>query len=303
MEKKLSIIICTYNRDKYIYNVLKSIALNNLSADLYEILVINNNSTDTTEKECERFHSDFKGINYHYFVEKNQGLSYARNRGIAEATGEIVIFVDDDATVNQEYLQSYYDFFEKYKFATAAGGAVIPVYETEKPKWMSYYTEQLISCYFYKGDKIKLFKRGFPCGGNAAYRKEIFDKIGLFNVDLGRNGNNLIGAEEKDIFDKMRSQGFKFYYLPNTVLYHIIPQKKLTKEYFKNLTLSIGKSEKIRTQSISKWNYIKRIINELIKWAAAVFLCLRHTLTLSPQKGWKLLLFRWYVTRGLICAK
>jgi glycosyltransferase involved in cell wall biosynthesis len=301
--KKLSVVICTYNRDKYIYNVLKSIAVNNFPADLYEIIVINNNSTDSTEKEYERFCSDFQHINCHYFIEKNQGLSHARNRGIKESSGEIIIYVDDDATVNQEYLQSYYDFFEKHEYAMAAGGSVIPVYETEKPKWMSYYTERLVSCYFYKGEKIKLFTRGFPCGGNAAYRSKIFADIGLFNIDLGRNGTNLIGAEEKDIFDKMRSRKLKFYYLPNAVLYHIIPQTKLTKEYFKNLTLSIGKSERIRTLSISKWKYTKKIVSELIKWIVSVFLYLKYILILSPQKGWKLLVFRWYVAKGLIEKK
>ena len=300
MTISLSVVICTYNRDKYIYNVLKSIAKNNFSFEKYEIVLINNNSTDNTENECKRFQNDFPQVKFNYFIEKNQGLSHAKNRGIKESTGEIIIYVDDDATVNQEYLQSYYDFFEKHTFAAAAGGAVIPRYETEKPKWMSYYTEQLISCYFYKGEKIKQFKRGFPCGGNSAYRKKVFDEIGLFNVDLGRSGNNLIGAEEKDIFDKMRSRKLTFYYLPQAILYHIIPQKKLTNEYFRNLTISIGRSEKIRTLSISKWKYAKRLINELIKWLATVFLFLKHVLTLSPQKGWKLLVFRWFVAKGLV---
>ena len=109
----ISVIICTYNRDKYIYNVLKSIAENTLSRDKYEIVLVNNNSTDSTETECNRFCTDYSDVKFRYFIETNQGLSYARNRGIQEAEGNVVVYVDDDATINKEYLQTYYDFFDK----------------------------------------------------------------------------------------------------------------------------------------------------------------------------------------------
>ena len=297
---KLSVIVCTYNRDKYIYNILKSIAENDFPPEKFDIILINNNSTDSTESECERFQSDFPQIEFHYFVEKNKGLSHARNRGIKEAAGDVLVYVDDDATVNREYLQAYSTFLEQNLQAMAAGGPVIPVYETQKPEWMSHFTSQLVTGYLYKGNRVLEFKGGkYPGGGNSAYRKSVFEKTGFYNVDLGRKGDSLIGAEEKDIYDKMRSFGMKYYYLPDAILYHIIPETKLTKEYFNRLTYSIGKSEQIRT-GISKWKYTKRIISEGIKWAVSLFLFMGYTLMLTPQKGWKLILFRWNVTKGLI---
>ena len=297
----LSIIICTYNRDKYIYNVLKSIVENDFPASKYEIVLINNNSTDNTEQECFRFQKDFPECEFRYFLEKNQGLSYARNRGIKESQGDVFIYVDDDAVVNKEYLYSYYDFFEKNPEAMAAGGAIIPVYETEEPRWISYYTKQLLTAYLYYGNHIKEFKAGkFPGGGNAAYRKEVFDQIGVFNPELGRKGDSLIGAEEKDIFDKMRNKNMKFYYLPNSILYHIISPQKLSKDYFNRLTYSIGKSERMRTLAISRSKYLKRIFIELIKWGASFFLLFIYTIIFSPQKGWKLISFRWNVSKGLL---
>ena len=297
----ISIIICTYNRDKYIYNVLKSIAENDFPASEYEIVLINNNSTDNTEQECFRFQNDFPECEFRYFLEKNQGLSYARNRGITESQGDIFIYVDDDAVVNKEYLSSYSDFFEKNSEAMAAGGAIIPIYETEEPRWISYYTKQLLTAYLYYGNHIKEFKAGkFPGGGNAAYRKEVFDQIGVFNPELGRKGDSLIGAEEKDIFDKMRNKNMKFYYLPNSILYHIISPQKLSKDYFNRLTYSIGKSERMRTLAISRSKYLKRIFIELIKWGASFFLLFIYTIIFSPQKGWKLISFRWNVSKGLL---
>ncbi len=297
----LSIIICTYNRDKYIYNVLKSIADTDFDKKNYEIILINNNSTDNTKLECNRFGHDFPSVEFYYFFEENQGLSYARNRGIKEAKGEILIYVDDDALVNKEYLQAYYDFFENYPNAFAAGGPIIPKYETKQPSWMSYYTKELITGYLYKGNTVSEFKqRRYPGGGNAGYRKTVFDQIGFFDVKLGRKGNNLVGAEEKDIFDKMTKKGMSYYYIPNAILYHIIPKTKLTKDYFNRLTHSIGKSENIRTLNISKSKFLKRLILECINWGASLILCIAYVFLLSPQKGFKLLAFRWNVTKGLL---
>ena len=297
----LSVIICTYNRDKYIYNVLKSLAENTLSKEQYEIVLIDNNCTDNTQNECKRFVQDFPDIVFRYIEEHNQGLSYARNRGIKESQGDIIVYVDDDAVVNKEYLQTYSDFFNQYTDIDAAGGAIIPRYETVEPDWMSHYTKVLITCYKYHGDKIREFpKNDFPSGGNAAYRASVFEKVGLFNVELGRKGDSLVGAEEKDIFDKMTTLGMRFFYLPNAILYHLIPEKKLTKEYFDRLTYSIGKSERMRTLKIGKWKYLKRLFSEMVKWAASVVLLIGYTFGGSQKKGWKLIQFRWNVTKGLL---
>ena len=300
-ELYLSVIICTYNRDKYIYNVLKSVAENNLDTSLYEVVLVNNNSTDNTESECKRFAINFPNISFQYHVELNQGLSYARNRGIAEAKGNVVVYVDDDATVNAEYLTTYHRFFATNENAYAAGGPILPVYETEEPKWFSHYIRQLITGRLYLGNEAKEFSKGaFPGGGNAAYRKSVFDKVGLFNPELGRKGNSLIGAEEKDLFDKMVDNAIKFYYLPNAILYHIIPPTKLTRDYFQRLTYSIGKSERIRTLSISKKKYYSRLFSEAVKWVATLVLWFKFFVTANIQKGNKLILFRYNVTKGLL---
>ncbi len=297
----LSVIICTYNRDKYIYNVLKSLAENTLSPEQYEIVLVDNNCTDNTRDECDHFVQDFPEVMFHYFVETSQGLSYARNRGLKESKGEIFVYVDDDALVNKEYLQTYADFFEHHPEIDAAGGPIIPQYETEEPGWMSHFTKALITGYKYLGNKPKEFpKNDYPGGGNAAYRASVFEKVGLFNVELGRKGDSLVGAEEKDIFDKMTTLGMHFYYLPTAILYHLIPEKKLCKDYFDRLTYSIGKSERMRTLKIGKGKYVKRLISEATKWVASIVLCIGHTIAGFPKRGWKLILFRWNVTKGLL---
>lgn len=300
----LSVILCTYNRYKYIYNVLKSVADNDYPHGDYEIVLVNNNSTDGTEPECQRFQNDHPDIQFRYFVETNQGLSHARNRGIRESKGDLLVYVDDDATVNTSYLRTYADFFAKHPDAAAAGGPILPVYESEEPGWMSHYTRQLITGKLYMGEEEKEFTHGaFPGGGNSCYRRSVFDAVGLFNVELGRKGNSLIGAEEKDLYDKMTTQGIRFYYLPTAILYHIIPDKKLTDDYFQRLTYSIGVSERYRTRQIGTRKYLNRLSKECVKWGGTLVLWCGFALRGQFAKGNKLIRFRRNVTRGLLGIK
>ncbi|MDR1585310.1 MAG: glycosyltransferase family 2 protein, partial [Prevotellaceae bacterium] len=137
----LSIIICTYNRDNYLYNALKSIAENDFPFSDYEIVLINNNSTDATETECSRFQNDFPQVDFRYFVETNQGLSYARNRGIRESKGEILVFLDDDAFVGKNYLRNLQKNIETNPDWAAFGGKITPLFENGKtPEWLSKWT-------------------------------------------------------------------------------------------------------------------------------------------------------------------
>lgn len=298
----ISVIICTYNRERYIYNVLQSIAEGNLSKESYEIVLVDNNSSDNTKGECDRFMADYPEIRLHYCIEPNQGLSYARNCGIRESKGDVLAYVDDDALVNKEYLSTYADFFERNPQAVAAGGPILPEYDgCDEPEWMSHYTRQLVTGKLWLGEKEREFPGGaFPGGGNAAYRKSVFDAIGLFNVELGRKGNSLIGAEEKDLFDKMTTRGMKFYYLPTAILYHLIPPKKLTQNYFNRLTLGIGQSERYRTLQIGKKKYLVRLAKEVIKWGGTIVLWISFALKGQFSKGNKLVEFRWNVTKGLL---
>ena len=297
----ISVIICTYNREKYLYNALRHIALNDLPADRYEIVLVNNNSNDGTESECRRFTADYPEVRFRYFMERQQGLSHARNRGVTESRGDILVFVDDDAVVNKEYLSTYDGFFASHPSIEAAGGPIIPQYETEEPSWMSHYTKALITGYKYLGDKEREFPRNdYPGGGNAAYRASVFEKVGLFNVELGRKGDSLIGAEEKDIFDKMTSQGMRFYYLPTAILYHQIPASKLTEDYFDRLTYSIGKSERMRTLAIGRMKFANRLFKEAVKWGGTLVLYCKYLIAGAPEKGRRLIRFRRNVTRGLL---
>lgn len=297
----LTAIICTYNREKYIGNLLESIAANDLPKTGYEILLVDNNCTDNTRAVCEAFAAAHADVQFRYVVEPEQGLSAARNKGIKEAKGDLIVYIDDDALVDTWYLRTYAEWFAAHPETMACGGPIEPLYETSEPDWMTPYTKALLTAWMNYGDTIREYPKGrYPGGGNAAYRKEVFDKIGLFNTALGRKGGNLMGSEEKDIFDKMHALGMQVLYLPAPVLHHIIPQTKLEPDYFNRLTRQIGISERQRTLAIGYGKYLRRVAAEAVKWAGTLMLLGIYTISLQPTKGWKLVLFRRNVTRGLL---
>lgn len=297
----LTAIICTYNRAKYIGPLLESIAANDLPKAEYEILLVDNNCTDNTREICETFAEAHPELSFRYTTEPEQGLSAARNRGIKEAKGDIIVYIDDDALVDPHYLRDYAEWFSAHPDTMACGGPIIPLYETQEPEWMSPYTRALLTAWMDYGDTPREYPKGrFPGGGNAAYRKSVFEKVGYFNTELGRKGDSLMGAEEKDIFDKMHALGMQILYLPTPVLHHIIPQKKLEKDFFDRWTLQIGMSERKRTLAISKTKYLNRLLSEAVKWGGTIVLLCYYTISFHPAKGWKLVLFRYNVTRGLL---
>lgn len=299
---RFSVIFCTYNREKYIYKALESIALQDYPVERYEIVLVNNNSTDRTEELCREFQGKYPDVRLKYVVETQQGLSYARNRGILESSGELLVYVDDDATAFPGYLKAFDDFFASHPDVVAAGGPIIPYYEVDPPQWISHYTKVLVTGYLYLGKKIKPFKKGkYPGGGNACYRKEVFEKYGLFNPELGRKGNSLIGAEEKDLFARIFADNNEVWYIPETAIYHYIPESKLTEEHFKRLTYSIGVSERIRTLSEGKSSFYKRLFfSEGKKWCGTWILFFYYLLRFQYPKGKKLVQFRYYLTKGML---
>lgn len=303
----LSVIICTYNRDKYIFNVLESLAENNLQNDRYEIIVVNNNCSDNTEAEVDRFVRTWPKVQIQRVSEPRQGLSYARNKGIEVAKGDVLIYVDDDAVVNEYFLANYAELFSRRTDIQAAGGPIACWYENgqPEPEWMNYYLKRLLTGYLNFGKHEREFPAGnYPGGGNAAYRASVFKEVGLYNVKLGRIGRELGGSEEKDIFAKMDAKGMKFVYTPGSILYHIIQDYKLSDEYFRKVTLGVGESERTRTLAISKKAYVRRLLAEVKKWCGTLVLWFINLCKGKVEGGNKLVKFRANVTRGLLnCSK
>lgn len=296
---EVSVIVCTYNRDKYLGKTLDHLKNQSLNKDQYEIVVVNNNSSDDTENICKKFLSDSPELNIKYLIETSQGLSYSRNRGIREASGFLTAFIDDDAFVDQDFIKNILRFFEKHEDAVAIGGKIIPVYEGEEPVWMSTYLLPLVTA-LDMGDKVIKFEgRKFPIGANMSFRSFIFERYGYFDVNLGRKGAGLEGGEEKDVFLRLKKENEPIYYVPQVLVHHIIPDKRVTNEYIKGLAVGVGSSEKTRLKSLGLATRAHKILDEIFKLAASLILALKYLILLHPAKAWMLIRFRFWVWKGL----
>lgn len=296
----ISVIVCTYNRDKYIYSTLKCIAVNDLAYDEYEIIVVDNNSTDNTVSEIRRIYADYPDVNLKQITEQSQGLSFARNRGIQESSGDILVFLDDDAFTDSHYLDRLSAIMNGHPEIDAFGGKIVPTFENgTSPKWLCKWTYSWVSG-LEMGNAMIPFTRNYPIGANMGFRRKVFEKCGMFNTSLGRVGKNLAGGEEKDMFNRVRNSGFGIFYIPDIPVKHIIPETRTTTDYIRRLGYGVGTSEKIRCREQGYASYIKRILIESVKWAASLTLWIGYSLTGRFCCGNMLIYFRWYVTRGLL---
>jgi len=293
----ISIIICTYNRDKYLSETLARLAANAYDG-AWELLLIDNNCTDTTPAICSAFAAANPELPFRYMVETNQGLSHARNRGIREAKGEWLVFLDDDAFVGKDYLARLQQYIEALPDMSAFGGKIYPFFESGvAPKWLCRWNRSWLSA-IDKGNTVCRFEgKEYPIGANMGFSRAMADACGLFDTTLGRSGKNLIGGEEKDYFNRIKAQKGIIYYLPEIPVDHCIPPSRTTEEYIARLGDGVGMSEKMRTQGRG---YSKRIFMELIKWMATLVLWVGYACTGRVACGNSLILFRKHVTKGLI---
>lgn len=292
---RLSLIIPTHNRSERLIAALESVIRQDLPAADWECVVVSNNSTDDTVARFGDFAARYPGLNLRLVTEDGPGVSYARNRGIAETSAPLLVFIDDDERINPGFLRAYADFFDAHPDAVVAGGRIIAEYVTGRPAWLSKYTEMPIANPMDFGDAVRPFPAGrVPGGGNMAFRRSAALRYGGFDPSLGRVGRMLIGGEENDFFERLMRGGETCWYVPGAVMWHIIPPEKLTESYFRRLCYNVGVSQRLRAGMYRR--YPKTLLFESLKWGATLLL----SLTMAPRKSLWLIRMRYEISRGLL---
>lgn len=226
----ISAIICTHNRVRYLTPCIESLLSQSLDRNLYEILVIDNGSTDSTRQVVSKYESE--GI-IRYIYEPILGLSQARNTGWQQARGEYVGYIDDDATADYLWLEKAVESFEQNPKPDWVGGAVTLVWEKEPPSWLtqSYYSAL---GWVDWGEKPRYLEsdKEWLVGCNSLFRRNTLELIGGFDVRLGRKENVLLSGEEVQVHHRLKSKGGKFYYHPLVRVNHHVSEERVTEEYF-----------------------------------------------------------------------
>jgi len=207
----------------------------------WEVVVVDNNCTDDTRTVVLRALDGFS-VPLRCVEEPKQGLSNARNRGIAEARGRYLLFTDDDTRPETGWVQTLWDTFQKYN-CDAVGGRVEILWPAARPLW---FADELISSLAgvdYGDQEIALSYDRRPLGANMAFQRSVFERIGNFDPELGRIGAKLLGGEETELFRRLCEAGMTGIYQPRAVVRHLIEPDRVRKKYFRKIYFYGGRSE------------------------------------------------------------
>ncbi len=222
--KELSVVICTCNRSDLLSRALESIVSQTLDSDRFEVAVIDNNSTDDTKAVAESF---MTGIDLKYFFEARQGHAYARNRGWRETHGRCIAYMDDDARAAPDWCEKILYAFENVTPKPAiVGGLILPDYQSTPPGWFS---DDLETRSW--GDQAHFLeppaaKDGFS-SSNMAVSREIFHQYGGFRSISRKNGREIHVGEDTRFCRKVFEYEPFFWYDPDIVVYHLVPESKM----------------------------------------------------------------------------
>ena len=297
---EISMIICSYNRQDYIINAIDSFYNQTISKNIYEVIVVDNNSKDNTAALCRNYIQSHPHFNIQYLTETRQGASFARNTGAAVAKGTIFGFMDDDAVAHSDFLENTLKFFKGHEDASGMGGRIIPKYIPSEPKWMSHFVSSLVGNFDYSSQTEVFRPNKYPLESNMFVRAEDFAKIQGFNTALpGVVGTLRIGGEGKDFFLKLQGLGSKIYYDPSVIVEHVVETSKLTREYMYRVASGIGRGERVRMLNKSKWAFVKKFLEYLFKLGASFVLAFIYILKGTPAKARPVIWFRIDALKGL----
>lgn len=193
----ISVIVCTYNRSDMLAGCLESLCQQTMNQSKYEVIVVDNNSTDDTRQVVKSF---LDNGNVRYYLETCQGLSHARNRGCQEASGQYVAYIDDDARAALNWLEvacSTLTFL--HPMVHCLGGPYHPFYTSQKPLWFQDKYE--IRGF---GDLPRYLENGeYLSGANMIWLKDTLNAIGGFDVNAGVVGDQLRMGEETLAFQQI----------------------------------------------------------------------------------------------------
>lgn len=237
----VSVVIPTYNRSDSLRDTLQSLRKQDVPANFFEVIVVDNNSKDDTSATVEEA-AALGPFKVHYLFESRQGISYARNSGIQKSQSPVIAFTDDDVLISPSWIQSLWNCFTETS-AAAVGGRIERLWQCQRPAW---YQEEIGGALISQnlgGVRIRWqWAQRHMVGANMAFRREVFSKWGYFREDLGRRGESLVGGEDRDMFQRLFRAGVSLYYEPQAIVYHKVEASRLSKDYMRRWFWNIGET-------------------------------------------------------------
>jgi len=244
----VSIIICTYNRCESLHKTLQSICDIEIPAPVaWEVLVVDNNSSDATRQVCESFADR---LPLRYLFEPQQGVSRARNRAIENSDAPLLLFSDDDVTMDRDWLVNLWTAARRHPEISIFGGRIIGKWENPPPSWLRKTARsmlRLVSTHLDLGDEeqiVTTIDRG-PWGPNMAFRRSLLGDQFRFSEEFGRTGrsNVHVRGSETELIQRLFDLGHKALYVGTAIVYHWNPPAHATERYVFCYYRGAGKTE------------------------------------------------------------
>jgi glycosyltransferase involved in cell wall biosynthesis len=245
MSKGISVVICSYNSEHRIKDVLGCLlAQKNTDGFAWEVIMVDNASADNTV-ETARQSWHHPRVPLHIFHEPRQGQSYATRTGIKKAKYDIILMVDDDNYISPNYVSRAYIIMETHPEVGIAGGRGIGVFEKEPPAWFGN-IEQAFAI-GPQGDYEGYLpsNRRYIYGAGSIIRKPVYNYLMSSNFQLmlkGRIGKSLMAGEDTERSLAFRILGYKLWYDPSLEFRHYMPASRLNWNYIRRLYNSFGRT-------------------------------------------------------------
>lgn len=241
MPPTVSIIIPTYRRARWLRETLATLVAQDYPADRFEIVVVDNNSPDETKAVVAEFAAAKKAPRH--VLETRQGANFARNRGVNESTGEILVFGDDDILVRPNWLREMVAPFvaDSAGRIASVGGEVVPVFPEGCPDWVrGFHGPQTL-----RPDTGPTREGQVPMSANLAFRREALMGIGLFDTSVTREGGKQFSSDENVLTRKLRAAGREIWFVPAAVAQHQMPAGRTTLAYVRRHAFDSARSRVI----------------------------------------------------------
>jgi glucosyl-dolichyl phosphate glucuronosyltransferase len=230
--KLITVVVSTLNRSEQLARCLAALQEQTAPAADVEVLIVDNGSTDDTPSVASRFCA--QTTNCFYFRESQSGLAKARNAGIARSSSEIIAFTDDDALPQRDWAERLIKRFDEMPDDVAViGGEVRPIWESERPDWLTDALLRPLSAGLMWSLEARFLRSDeWLLEVNSAYRKRLLQEFGGFPEHLGRVGEFLLSGENC-VNRVMQRAGLRLFYDPGILVHHCIPASRLTRAWFR----------------------------------------------------------------------
>lgn len=226
----VSVVLSTYNRVQVLPRALESLLDQDHDGARYEIVVVDNNSTDATRESITSFAA--KVAKLRYVFEPKQGLSHARNTGIRSARAPLIAFTDDDVRVSRDWVSTIARLFQDHPEVACVGGKVLPSWSGPWPSWLTREHWGPLALLDY-GDTpfhVDTTRRLCLIGANSAYRREVFDRVGMFAPRVQALGRE-VGTEDHELLLRLWRAGGQGLYWPRLIVMSDIAPERMQRAY------------------------------------------------------------------------